>query len=99
MPDVSSLAVLVDFENLALGFKNRNDRFNIQRVLQRLVEKGKIVSKKAYADWSRFADYKRELDENRTGLANAQADLRKHRGALAHKLTEGAHKPGCKMQW
>lgn len=63
MPDVSSLAVLVDFENLALGFKNRNDRFDIQRVLQRLVEKGKIISKKAYADWSRFADYKRELHE------------------------------------
>ncbi len=63
MPDVSSLAVLVDFENLALGFQDRNDRFDIKRVLQRLVEKGKIISKKAYADWSRFADYKRALHE------------------------------------
>jgi uncharacterized protein (TIGR00288 family) len=63
MPDVSSLAVLVDFENLALGFQDRHDRFDIQRVLQRLVEKGKIISKKAYADWSRYADYKRALHE------------------------------------
>ena len=33
------------------------DRFDIQKVLERLVEKGKIVVKKAYADWSRFQDY------------------------------------------
>ena len=63
MADVSSLAVFVDFENLALGFKNRSDRFEIDRVLQRLVEKGKIIVKKGYADWSRFADYKRALHE------------------------------------
>src|SRR5438105_3166476 len=50
-----SLAVFIDFENLALGFHGRRDRFNIARVLERLVEKGKIVAKKAYADWSRFA--------------------------------------------
>jgi uncharacterized protein (TIGR00288 family) len=63
MSEVSSLAVFVDFENLALGFKNRKDRFEIDRVLQRLVEKGKIIVKKGYADWSRFADYKRALHE------------------------------------
>ena len=50
-----SLAVFIDFENLALGFQNQRDRFDIQKVLERLVEKGKIVVKKAYADWSRFA--------------------------------------------
>jgi len=64
MADVSSLAVFVDFENLALGFKNRRDKFEIDRVLQRLVEKGKIIVKKGYADWSRFADYKRALHES-----------------------------------
>jgi uncharacterized protein (TIGR00288 family) len=63
MKDVSSLAVFVDFENLALGFQGRQGRFDIQRVLQRLVEKGKIIAKKGYADWSRFADYKRQLHE------------------------------------
>ena len=45
----SSLAVFIDFENLALGFHNRRDRFDIVRVLERLVEKGKVVVKKAYA--------------------------------------------------
>jgi uncharacterized protein (TIGR00288 family) len=58
-----SLAVFVDFENLALGFKGRRDRFDIERVLERLVEKGKIVAKKAYADWGRFGDYTQPLHE------------------------------------
>jgi uncharacterized protein (TIGR00288 family) len=58
-----SLAVFIDFENLALGFQNRRDRFDIERVLERLVEKGKIVCKKAYADWSRFASYTHMLHE------------------------------------
>ncbi|MDP8256523.1 MAG: NYN domain-containing protein [Candidatus Alcyoniella australis] len=58
------LAVFIDFENLALGFKNRNGKqFEIQKVLERLVDKGKIIVKKAYADWSRYASYKRELHE------------------------------------
>ena len=64
MPDNdSSLAVFIDFENLALGFQNRRDRFDIARVLERLVEKGKIVVKKAYADWSRFGIYTQSLHE------------------------------------
>src|SRR5881392_2822281 len=58
-----SLAVFIDFENLALGFQGRRERFDIDRVLERLVEKGKIVAKKAYADWSRFAQYTAPLHE------------------------------------
>jgi uncharacterized protein (TIGR00288 family) len=58
-----SLAIFIDFENLALGFQGRRDRFEIARVLERLVEKGKIVAKKAYADWSRFGTYTGSLHE------------------------------------
>src|SRR5437588_10056448 len=59
-----SLAIFIDFENLALGFQGRRDRFDIVRVLERLVEKGKIVAKKAYADWNRFAAYTSLLHES-----------------------------------
>lgn len=59
-----TLAVFVDFENLALGFKGKKDkRFEIQKVLERLVEKGKIIVKKAYADWTDYAEYKKPLHE------------------------------------
>jgi uncharacterized protein (TIGR00288 family) len=59
-----SLAIFIDFENLALGFQGRRDRFDISRVLERLVEKGKIVAKKAYADWSRFQQFTQALHES-----------------------------------
>ena len=52
----NALAVFFDFENLALGLKGKKDkRFDIQKVLERLVEKGKIIVKKAYADWADYA--------------------------------------------
>src|SRR3954464_2466414 len=53
-----NLAVFVDLENLAMGFQNqRKAKFEIQKVLERLVEKGKLIVKKSYADWSRFPAY------------------------------------------
>jgi len=59
-----TLAVFIDFENIGIGLNLRRDRFEIGRVLERLVEKGKIVCKKAYADWSRFANYTTPLHES-----------------------------------
>jgi uncharacterized protein (TIGR00288 family) len=59
-----SIAMFVDFENLALGFKDRPGRFDIKFVLKRLLEKGKIVVKKAYADWNRFSSYSTPMHES-----------------------------------
>ena len=59
-----TLAVFIDFENLALGFRGKKDkRFEIRKVLERLVEKGKIIVKKAYADWADYSEYKKPLHE------------------------------------
>jgi len=59
-----TLAVFIDFENLALGFRGKRDkRFEIRKVLERLVEKGKIIVKKAYADWADYSEYKKPLHE------------------------------------
>jgi len=64
-----ALAVFIDFENLALGFQQEREKnqsrnkFDIQKVLERLVEKGKIIVKKAYADWGKYSDYKSSLHE------------------------------------
>ena len=58
------MAVFIDFENIALGLRGRQDRsFDIQKVLERLLEKGKIIVKRAYADWSRFSAYTRAFHE------------------------------------
>ena len=57
------LAVFIDFENIALGLKG-SERFDVRRVLDRLLEKGKVTVKVAYADWSRFRQYTQGLHEN-----------------------------------
>jgi uncharacterized protein (TIGR00288 family) len=63
-PSNRSIAVFIDFENLALGFKDRQGRFEIKYVLKRLLETGKIVAKRSYADWSRFSSYTFSLHES-----------------------------------
>ena len=64
----SSLAVLVDFENMARpGAKGRGD-FDIHLVLNRLAEKGRVIVKRAYADWSRYRDARHELQNAGLGL-------------------------------
>jgi len=57
-----TLAVFVDFDNLYLGLAGKKEgSFDIKKVLERLVEKGKIVVKKAYSDWSRSSAYKQSF--------------------------------------
>ncbi len=58
------LALFIDFENIALGVRDAQyKKFDIHLVLQRLIEKGRIVYKKAYADWTRYGEYKRAFHE------------------------------------
>jgi len=58
------LSIFIDFENIALGVRDAQyKKFDIHLVLQRLIEKGRIVFKKAYADWTRYSEYKREFHE------------------------------------
>jgi uncharacterized protein (TIGR00288 family) len=58
------IALFIDFENIALGVREaKYPKFEINLLLERLVDKGKIVVKRAYSDWERFSDYKREFHE------------------------------------
>ncbi len=62
--DEQRLALFIDFENIAIGVRDAHYRkFDVNLVLERLLEKGKLLSKKAYADWSRYSDYKRAFHE------------------------------------
>ncbi len=62
--DEQRLALFIDFENIAIGVRDAHYRkFNVNLVLERLLDKGKLLSKKAYADWSRYSDYKRAFHE------------------------------------
>ena len=66
----STLAIFIDFENLAIGFKHRRGDFDVNKILERLVEKGKVIVKKAYADWAEYKQYTKPLHENAIELIN-----------------------------
>jgi uncharacterized protein (TIGR00288 family) len=57
------IALFVDFENIALGMKGNKKAFDVQRLLGRLLEKGRIIVKRAYADWGRYQEFKQDLHE------------------------------------
>lgn len=60
----ATMAVFLDLENIALGAHDAHyPRFDIQKVLERLLLKGHIVVKKAYCDFDRYKEFKRDLHE------------------------------------
>jgi uncharacterized protein (TIGR00288 family) len=60
----ATMAVFLDLENLALGARDaKYPSFDIRKVLERLLLKGHIVVKKAYCDFDRYKDFKRDLHE------------------------------------
>jgi uncharacterized protein (TIGR00288 family) len=62
MSEEPLIAVFVDFENLAIGVRDMNvGKFQIQLVLKRLLEKGRIVYKRAYCDWKNYRDAVQEF--------------------------------------
>ena len=59
-----TIAVFCDFENLAIGVREaKYDRFDMTKVLERLLLKGSIVVKKAYCDWERYKGFKSSMHE------------------------------------
>ncbi|CAN5744885.1 hypothetical protein BH24ACI5_BH24ACI5_03660 [soil metagenome] len=63
------IAVFIDFDNIEIGVKNTlNTQFDIGVVLEALRERGDVVSKIAYSDWSRGGDYSRALTQHATKL-------------------------------
>jgi len=62
--DTSIMALFCDFENIALGARDaKYARFEIGKVLERLLLKGNIVVKKAYCDWDRYKEFKGNMHE------------------------------------
>ena len=64
MNDDPQLALFCDFENIALGVRDSGYKvFDIGLVLERLLLKGSIVTKKAYCDWDRYKTFKPGMHE------------------------------------
>jgi uncharacterized protein (TIGR00288 family) len=62
--DTINMALFCDFENVALGVRDaKYAKFDISKVLERLLLKGSIVVKKAYCDWERYKEFKADMHQ------------------------------------
>lgn len=81
------IALFCDLENLVLGLRDEDQKkFDINLVLERLREKGKIIVKKAYADWERYSEFKRDLHDAAIELID-----------IPHKKYSGKNSADIKM--
>ena len=62
--EITNMALFCDFENVALGVADaKYAKFDIDKVLERLLLKGSIVVKKAYCDWDRYKEFKAPMHQ------------------------------------
>jgi uncharacterized LabA/DUF88 family protein len=68
--DEERIALFLDYENLAIGARENLGglQFDLRPVLDALAERGRVIARKAYADWSYF-------DEDRRMLTRAHVEL------------------------
>src|SRR5258706_14655290 len=85
--EVTNMALFCDFENVALGVQEaKYERFDIGKVLERLLLKGSIVVKKAYCDWERYKAFKAPMHEASFELIE-----------IPHLRQSGKHSAGIRM--
>jgi hypothetical protein len=60
----------MDFENLAIGARDAlgGMQFDFEPIGNALAERGRVVSRKAYADWGMFADARQQLTRSHVEL-------------------------------
>ena len=62
------LALYVDHENVAIGARDIGYRFDPKPLLEALAERGRLITRRAYADWNLFR-------EDRRGMVDANVEL------------------------
>ncbi|MGH2746466.1 MAG: NYN domain-containing protein [Actinomycetota bacterium] len=62
------IALFVDFENLALGARDRGETLDMSIVMDALSERGRVVVRRAYADWNLFTDHRQNVADQRIEL-------------------------------
>lgn len=58
------IAVFFDFENVATSAEANFSTFDVSAVMELLRTRGRLLIKRAYADWGRFQRYRRPMLEN-----------------------------------
>jgi uncharacterized LabA/DUF88 family protein len=60
-----NIAVFIDFDNIEIGVKTTlGQQFDVGVILDAIKERGEVVTKIAYADWTRSGEYSRSLTQH-----------------------------------
>ena len=64
-PDRLNIAVFVDFDNIEIGVRTTlNQQLDVGTILDAIKERGEVITKIAYADWTRASEYSRALTQH-----------------------------------
>jgi uncharacterized LabA/DUF88 family protein len=81
------IALFIDFENLVTNTGITPASFDLQPSLDRLLEKGKVIFRRAYCDWTRFREAKAHLHELGVELIDVPPSTRAGKNAADMRLT------------
>ena len=71
-----NIAVFIDFDNIEIGVKSTlGEHFDIGTILEAIKERGEVVTKIAYADWTRAGEYSRALTQHAIRLVQLVMEL------------------------
>jgi uncharacterized LabA/DUF88 family protein len=60
-----NIAVFIDFDNIEIGVRTTlGEHFDVNVILEALKERGEVITKIAYADWTRAGEYSRHLTQH-----------------------------------
>jgi uncharacterized LabA/DUF88 family protein len=80
------IALFVDFENLVTNTGITPSSFDLQPSLDRLLEQGKVIFRRAYCDWSRFREAKTNLHELGVELVDVPPSTRAGKNSADMRL-------------
>jgi uncharacterized LabA/DUF88 family protein len=66
--DEERIALFIDHENLSIGAREIGRGFDVGPIMDALAERGRVVARRAYADWTLFADDRRTLTQHNCEL-------------------------------
>ena len=78
--------MFIDFDNIEIGVKSTlGENFDVGAILDALKERGEVVTKIAYADWTRAGEYSRSPHPARHPPGTAQLDARRRQERRRHQ--------------
>src|SRR6266540_1047676 len=96
--DEERIALFIDHENLVLGARDIGRTFDIGPIMDALAERGRVVARRAYADWTLFADDRRTLVEHNCELIDIPQRTGTVRAARRAAGGNGGNRPATKAR-